>query len=120
MAAPRKKTRDMTQGTIWKHLLAFALPLMIGNLFQQLYNTVDSIVVGHYVGDNALAAVGSSSPILNLLLALFLDLGGKLFNSYSVGFGCAMFLQMQEPQTNYHLLDKYPKPCRCLLPKRYY
>ena len=39
MAAPRKKTRDMTQGTIWKHLLAFALPLMIGNLFQQLYNT---------------------------------------------------------------------------------
>ena len=49
MAAPRKKTRDMTQGVIWKHLLAFALPLMVGNLFQQLYNTVDSIVVGQFV-----------------------------------------------------------------------
>ena len=71
MAAPRKKTRDMTQGTIWKHLLAFALPLMIGNLFQQLYNTVDSIVVGQFVSKQALAAVGSTTSIINMLVGFF-------------------------------------------------
>lgn len=71
MAAPRKKTRDMTQGTIWKHLIAFALPLMIGNLFQQLYNTVDSIVVGQFVSKQALAAVGSTTSIINMLVGFF-------------------------------------------------
>ncbi len=71
MAAPRKKTRDMTQGTIWKHLLAFALPLMVGNLFQQLYNTVDSIVVGQFVSKQALAAVGSTTSIINMLVGFF-------------------------------------------------
>ena len=71
MATPRKKTRDMTQGTIWKHLIAFALPLMIGNLFQQLYNTVDSIVVGQFVSKQALAAVGSTTSIINMLVGFF-------------------------------------------------
>jgi len=71
VAVPRKKTRDMTQGTIWKHLLAFALPLMIGNLFQQLYNTVDSIVVGQFVSKQALAAVGSTTSIINMLVGFF-------------------------------------------------
>jgi len=71
VAAPRKKTRDMTQGVIWKHLLAFALPLMIGNLFQQLYNTVDSIVVGQFVSKQALAAVGSTTSIINMLVGFF-------------------------------------------------
>lgn len=71
MAVPRKKTRDMTQGVIWKHLLAFALPLMVGNLFQQLYNTVDSIVVGQFVSKQALAAVGSTTSIINMLVGFF-------------------------------------------------
>ena len=71
MAAPRKKTRDMTQGVIWKHLLAFALPLMVGNLFQQLYNTVDSIVVGQFVSKQALAAVGSTTSIINMMVGFF-------------------------------------------------
>ena len=61
----------MTQGTPWKRIAEFAVPMLLGNIAQQLYNTVDSIVVGEYVGDNALAAVGSAAPILNLLLALF-------------------------------------------------
>ena len=52
----------------------FAIPMLIGNIAQQLYNTVDSIVVGRYVGDNALAAVGSAGPILNLLLVLFVGI----------------------------------------------
>ena len=52
-------------------MIAFAIPIFLGNLFQQLYNTADSVIVGRFVGDNALAAVGSAAPILNLLLALF-------------------------------------------------
>ncbi len=62
---------DMTKGQPWKKIVAFTIPMLIGNIAQQLYNTVDSIVVGRYVGDNALAAVGSASPMLNLLLVLF-------------------------------------------------
>lgn len=62
---------DMTAGKPWEKILFFAIPLLIGNIAQQLYNTVDSIVVGQYVGDNALAAVGSAGPIINLLIVLF-------------------------------------------------
>lgn len=51
----------MTEGVIWKQILAFSLPLLVGNLFQQLYNTVDSIVVGNYVSSQALAAVGPAT-----------------------------------------------------------
>ncbi len=65
---------DMTIGTPWKSILIFSIPMIIGNIAQQLYNTVDSIVVGKYVGDNALAAVGSAGPILNLLLVLFIGI----------------------------------------------
>ena len=63
--------QDMTVGKPWKQITQFAVPMLIGNLAQQLYNTVDTIVVGKYVGDNALSAVGSASPILKLILALF-------------------------------------------------
>ena len=66
--APRKKTRLMTEGGIFKNLLLFAVPLILGNMLQQLYNTADSIIVGNFVGSNALAAVGSSgSPIFLLI-----------------------------------------------------
>ena len=64
----------MTEGTPWKKIVVFSIPMIIGNIAQQLYSTVDSIVVGQYVGDNALAAVGSSTPILNLLLVLFIGI----------------------------------------------
>ena len=62
---------DMTEGKPWEKILFFALPLLIGNIAQQLYNTVDSIVVGQYIGDNALASVGNAAPIINLLIVLF-------------------------------------------------
>ena len=65
---------DMTVGTPWKQILKFTVPMLLGNVVQQLYSTVDSIVVGRYVGDNALAAVGSAAPILNLLLVLFIGI----------------------------------------------
>ncbi|MFW5632428.1 MAG: MATE family efflux transporter, partial [Acetivibrio ethanolgignens] len=60
----------MTEGNIGKQILAFSLPLIIGNLFQQLYNTVDSVVVGQYVGKEALAAVGSSNSLINLMIGI--------------------------------------------------
>lgn len=66
--------KDLTEGTPWKRIIEFTIPMLIGNIAQQLYNTADSIIVGKYVGDNALAAVGSASPILNLLLVLFVGI----------------------------------------------
>ncbi len=65
---------DMTEGRPWEKIVIFTIPMLIGNIAQQLYNTVDSIVIGKYVGDNALAAVGSAAPILNLLLVLFVGI----------------------------------------------
>lgn len=63
-----KKVKVMTEGVIWKEILFFSIPLILGNLFQQLYNTVDSIIVGNYIGSDALAAVGSGSSVINLLI----------------------------------------------------
>lgn len=59
----------MTEGNIVKQIVRFSIPLILGNLFQQLYNTVDSIIVGNYIGSDALAAVGSTGSLINLLLA---------------------------------------------------
>ena len=59
----------MTEGTIWRQILLFSIPLILGNLLQQMYNTVDSIIVGNFVGSNALAAVGSSTSLICLLIA---------------------------------------------------
>ena len=71
------KTKDMTRGSIPRLLLEFALPLMIGNVFQMLYNTVDSIVVGNFVGTQALAAVSSTTMITNMSVFFF--------NGFSIG-----------------------------------
>ena len=67
-------TQDMTTGSPASCLVQFSVPLLVGNLAQQLYNTVDSIMVGKYVGDGALAAVGASNPLLNLILVLFMGI----------------------------------------------
>ena len=64
-----KKTTLMTEGNIWKQILFFSIPLILGNLLQQLYNTADSIIVGNFVGSEALAAVGSSGSLINLLIS---------------------------------------------------
>ncbi|MBQ7312631.1 MAG: oligosaccharide flippase family protein, partial [Clostridia bacterium] len=77
----------MTVGTPWKSILSFTIPMLIGNIAQQLYNTVDSIVVGKYIGDNALAAVGSAAPILNMLLVLFIGISAGASIMVSQYFG---------------------------------
>lgn len=75
----KKTSVDMTSGPIGRLLVAFAIPLLLGNLFQQFYNTVDSLVVGNFVGTQALAAVGSTTSIINTLVSFF--------NGVSVGAG---------------------------------
>lgn len=69
-----KRDVDMTQGSIFRHLITFALPLLIGNIFQQLYNTVDTWVVGNYVSNEAFSAVGTVGPVINMLIGIFLGL----------------------------------------------
>ena len=70
----RGRDVDMTQGNITKHLILFALPLLAGNVFQQLYNMVDTWVVGRFVSNEAYAAVGTVGPIVNMLIGFFIGL----------------------------------------------
>ena len=72
---PKKgKDVDMTQGNITRHIITFALPLLAGNVFQQMYNMVDTWVVGNYVSNEAFSAVGSVGPIVNMLIGFFMGL----------------------------------------------
>ena len=82
-------TKDLTKGTIWKQLIAFAIPLIWGNLFQLTYNMVDSIVVGQFAGQDALAAVGTSDPVMNLLIlgVTGLCIGASVIMSNCFGAG---------------------------------
>ena len=76
-ATGKSTARDMTQGPILQLLIYFALPLMLGNVFQMLYNTVDSVIVGNFVSKQALAAIGSTTVIVNMLVFFF--------NGFSIG-----------------------------------
>lgn len=130
MAKINFSTIDMTEGTPWKGILAFSIPMLIGNIAQQLYSTVDSIVVGQYVGDNALAAVGSSMPILNMLLVLFIgisagatvmvsqyygarqseDLSGTIGTCITLTLLCSIFLMLVAPPVIKPLLKMLNTP----------
>ena len=70
----KKRDVDMTEGNILNHIISFAAPLLVGNLFQQLYNMVDTWVVGRYVSNEAYAAVGTVGPIVNMLIGFFMGL----------------------------------------------
>ena len=75
----------MTEGPVWKHIVRFAIPVFWGNLFQQLYNVVDTLVVGNCLGSDALAAVGSSGNIIFLMVGLFSGLfagAGTVISGY--------------------------------------
>lgn len=65
---------QITEGVIWKQLLIFFFPILLGSFFQQMYNTVDTVVVGRFVGTTALAAVGASGPLIDLLIGFFTGL----------------------------------------------
>ena len=78
---------DMTAGSPMRLILAFSIPLLLGNVLQQMYNMVDSIVVGNYVGTTALAAVGTGFPIIYMMVALFMGIGNGATVIISQYFG---------------------------------
>lgn len=80
---------DMTQGSVWKSIVIFTLPMLIGNIAQQLYSTVDTIVVGNFAdnGDNAISAIGSALPIVNMFLVLFIGISAGASVMVSQYFG---------------------------------
>ncbi len=82
---------DMTRGNILRHLIIFSVPLLVGNLFQQLYNTVDSWVVGNYVSNEAFSAVGTVSPIINLLIGVFMGFSSGASVVISQYFGAKKY-----------------------------
>ena len=84
------QTGDITQGVIWKQLLAFFFPLWFGTFFQQLYNTVDTVVVGQFVGKTALAAVGSTTVIVNLTVGIFTGLSAGAVVAIAQRYGARM------------------------------
>lgn len=85
----QKDTVQITEGVIWKQLLAFFFPILLGTFFQQLYNTVDTIIVGRFVGTQALAAVGSTSSLISLINGFFIGLstGSSVVISQYYGAG---------------------------------
>ena len=88
MARSQNATNGITEGVIWKGLLAFFFPIMLGTLFQQLYNTVDTVIVGQFVGTQALAAVGgSAAQILNLIIGFFVGVSSGATVIVSQYFG---------------------------------
>ncbi len=85
-----RQAGDITQGVIWRQLLAFFFPLWFGTFFQQLYNTVDTIVVGRYVGTTALAAVGSTGVVANLTVGIFTGLSSGAVVAIAQRYGARM------------------------------
>ena len=91
MSKVRNRENGITEGVIWKQLLGFFFPILIGTFFQQLYNTVDTVIVGQYVGKQALAAVGTTGTLINLLVGFFVGLasGATVIISQFYGAGDA-------------------------------
>jgi len=87
---------NLTRGTVYKQIFKFALPMLIGNMFQQLYNIVDSIIVGNFIGKQALAAVGASFPIIFLLVSLVLGIATGSTIVVAQYFGAKKFENVQK------------------------
>ena len=97
MGIPRKKkTVDMTEGNIVRHIISFAFPLLIGNIFQQLYNMVDTWVVGNFVSNEAFSAVGTVGPIVNMLIGFFLGLSSGAGVVISQYYGAKKYDEVQQ------------------------
>ncbi len=82
-----RRTMDLTEGNIFRQILIFSAPIFIGNLFQNLYNSVDSLVVGNFVGKGALAAVNTCAPISNLLVGFFTGMSAGASVLFARSFG---------------------------------
>ncbi len=92
----RRQDVDMTAGSILQHLIRFAIPLLIGNLFQQLYNMVDTWVVGNFVSNEAYSAVGNVGPIINMLIGFFMGLSSGAGVVISQFYGAGRYLDVKK------------------------
>ena len=88
--------KDMTNGSPWKLIIAFGIPLVIGNIFQQFYNMVDSIIVGKYVGKVALAAVGSTGSLNFMIIGFGIGICSGFGIPIAQSFGGKKIKQMKE------------------------
>ena len=91
-----KRDVDMTQGNILRHLITFALPLLAGNVFQQMYNMVDTWVVGNFVSNEAFSAVGSVGPIINMLIGFFMGLSSGAGTVISQFYGARQYDRVKD------------------------
>ena len=106
-------TNDMTKGAITPLLIRFTIPLVLGNLFQLTYNAADSIIVGKFVGEEALAAVGTSNPLMTLAI-LFINgmcLGAGILVSTAFGAGNTQLMEHQVSTTAIAGARRYPAHC---------
>jgi putative MATE family efflux protein len=87
--------KDLTTGNEGKVIMQFAIPMVFGNMFQQLYNVVDSVIIGNYLGKEALAAVGAAFPIIFLLISLIIGLGSGITIIVSQYFGAKKFTDVK-------------------------
>lgn len=87
---------DMTQGDIWKQLIVFSVPLLISNLLQQFYNTADVLIVGKFVGNNALAAVGSCSVLVSMLTLFFIGISSGANVRAATAFGMGRYNKLRQ------------------------
>ncbi len=96
--APLRKRQDvdMTEGNITRHILSFAFPLLLGNIFQQLYNTVDTWVVGNFASNEAYSAVGTVGPIINMLIGFFMGLSSGAGVVISQYYGAHMYDKVRQ------------------------
>ena len=100
IAMEKKSVYSMTEGNPTKLILSFTIPMLIGNLFQQLYNMVDSIIVGRFVGANALAAVGSTGSINFLFFSLSFGISAGIGVIVSQFFGAEKPVMVQKAIAN--------------------
>ncbi len=92
----RGRDVDMTQGNITRHIITFALPLLAGNIFQQMYNMVDTWVVGNFVSNEAFSAVGTVGPVINMLIGFFLGLSSGTGVVISQYYGARRYQEVQD------------------------
>ncbi len=95
LKVPRRKDVNMTEGSIIKHIITFAFPLLLGNIFQQFYNTVDTWIVGNFASNEAYSAVGNVGPIINMLIGFFMGLSSGAGVVISQYYGAKMEAEVQ-------------------------
>ncbi len=96
LSLKRQKDVDMTQGSILQHIITFAFPLLLGNIFQQMYNMVDTWVVGNFVSNEAYSAVGTVGPIVNMLIGFFMGLSSGAGVVISQYYGARKYAEVEK------------------------